>query len=87
MDELVEVIDAKKLVKTAKLYGQITTIQRLGYMLEKVLNNTEKAEPLFDWLKGQRFFTTLLQPGKKAKNARTNNRWKIIKNVSPQSDL
>lgn len=87
LDELAEVIDAAKLVKAAKHYGQITTIQRLGYMLEKVLNNKEKADPLFDWVKEQKYFSTVLQPGKKARNSRTNNRWKIIKNASPKSDL
>lgn len=87
LDELAEAIDAKKLVKSAKHYGQITTAQRLGYMLENVLNNKEKTEPLFAWLKEQKYFPVVLQSGKKARNTRTNNRWRIIKNASPQSDL
>lgn len=87
LDELAEVIDAAKLANAAKRYGQITTIQRLGFMLEKVLNYREKSDPLFDWLTEQKYFPVLLQPGKKAKNTKTNNRWKIIKNASPKSDL
>lgn len=87
LDELAEALDTTKLLETAKRYGQITTVQRLGYMLEKVLNQNEKAEPLFQWLKDQDYFPTLLQPGKKSKNKKTNNRWKIIKNAIPKSDL
>lgn len=87
LEELAEAIDATRLVETAKRFGQITPVQRLGYMLEKVLKYKEKTEPLYEWLKKQNYFPALLQPGKKAKNKRTNNRWKIIKNASPQSDL
>ncbi|MCC6837054.1 MAG: type IV toxin-antitoxin system AbiEi family antitoxin [Bacteroidia bacterium] len=87
LDELAEAIDPAKLVETARRFGQITTVQRLGYMLEKILKHTEKVEPLYEWLKEQQYFPAPLEPGKKLKNRITKNRWRIIKNASPKSDL
>ena len=87
LEELAEAIDPIKLAETAKRYGQITTVQRLGFMLEKVVDQKEKAEPMYEWLEKQDYFPLLLQPGKKSKNKKVNNRWKIVKNASPQSDL
>ena len=87
LDELAEVMDADKLAQTATRYGQIASVQRLGYLLENVLSYKDKTEPLYNWLKEQTFYPVLLKAGKKKKNMQVNNRWKVIKNFSPQSDL
>lgn len=87
LDELAEVIDADKLVHAAIKYGQIATVQRLGYLLENILSFKDKTEPLYDWLQTQTFYPVFLKAGKKKKNMRVNNRWKVIKNFSPQSDI
>lgn len=87
LDELAENINPEKLASTAKRYGQITSVQRLGYLLEKTVSQKDKTEPLYEWLKTQTFYTIYLKPGKKSKNMQTKNRWKVIKNFSPESDL
>lgn len=87
LDELAEFIDGHKLVNTTKRFGQISTIQRLGYLLDNVLSRKEKSNQLYDWLKDQVFFPVLLRPGTYHRNMKVNNRWKVIKNVTPKSDL
>ena len=87
LDELGEVLNAEKLAKTAMRYGQIATVQRLGYLLEKILSHKDKTEALSQWLKKQTFYPVFLETGKKKKNMQAKNRWKVIKNISPQSDL
>ncbi|TAL59890.1 MAG: hypothetical protein EPN85_08450 [Bacteroidetes bacterium] len=87
LDELAEEINSEKLTETAGRYGQIATVQRLGYFLEEVLQHKDKTEPLYNWLKKQVDYPVFLKAGKKIKRMNTNNRWKVIKNFSPESDL
>lgn len=87
LDELAEEINPDKLSETAKRYGQIASVQRLGFMLEHILNHKEKTEPLFHWLQSQIYYPVFLKAGKKTKEMVTGNRWKVIKNFTPESDL
>jgi predicted transcriptional regulator of viral defense system len=87
LDELAEKIDSDKLVKGAISYGQIATVQRLGYLMENILSYKDKIEPLYNWLETQTFYPVFLKPIKKKKGKQINNRWKVIKNFSPKSDL
>lgn len=87
LDELVEAIDPEKLAATAKGYGQIAIVQRLGYLLENVLDHKEKTEPMYRWLNDQMNYPVFLLAGKKIKKMSVHNRWNVIKNVSPVSDL
>ena len=87
LDELAEEVNAEKLADTANRYGQIATVQRLGFMLEEVLHYKEKTEPLYNWLKNENYYPVFLKAGKKTKKMNANNRWRVIKNFSPESDL
>jgi len=87
LDELAEEINPEKLAETAERYGQIATVQRLGYFLDDILQHKEKIEPLYNWLKNQVDYPVFLKTGKKTKEMSINNRWKVIKNFSPESDL
>ena len=87
LEELAETIDPEKLAKAAGRYGQIATSQRLGYLLEKTLSFKNKTEPLYKWFEKQTFYPVFLKAGKKSKSMKTKNRWKVIKNFTPQSDL
>ena len=87
LEELAETINPKKLAKVAAQYGQIATVQRLGYLMEKAISFRNKTEPLYRWFEKQTFYPVFLKAGKKSKNMKTKNRWKVIKNFTPQSDL
>jgi predicted transcriptional regulator of viral defense system len=80
--ELAETINFEILDKNFFDYAPVSTIQRLGYLLENELEQTELAEKLF--VKSQEFglkFTKIpLKHGKTAENSNTNTKWKIIIN-------
>lgn len=88
LDELIEAIDGTKLTDTAKYFGEIATVQRLGFMLDNILHHTEKTELLQQWLKNKKTYPVFLNPrNKKRKTFHADSKWKVIKNASPESDL
>ena len=88
LEELTENIQADKLVQSAKQYEEVAVIQRLGYLLEFVLEKAELSNTLYSYLESIRCYPTLLQPQKKIpKNRVTGNRWKIVANTEIESDI
>lgn len=82
IEELREVIQPEKLVETAKQYDEISVVQRLGYVLECVLDENELSNALYDYLESIGHYPVLLQPQrKKPENMITGNKWKIVPNV------
>ena len=64
-------------------------MQRLGYLLEEVIGETEKADELLEMSKAQNqhFRKTALKPGKKASGAvEVNKKWKVIVNQQIEID-
>lgn len=86
LKELMNDIKPTELVKTAKRYPQITAIQKLGYLLERELNNPKLAEALFKVLFNKNFFQVLLV-GHKNKQGTMDEKWKVIINTKIESDL
>jgi predicted transcriptional regulator of viral defense system len=88
LEELSERMDAQKLVAAAKRFYQITTIQRLGFLLYEVLQNRALSEPLAEYLKTLNYFPVLLRPEKKKlQSMATSNEWKVVQNVQIEADL
>lgn len=86
IQELVQEMKLASLVKTVKKYPHTAVIQRLGYILDKVLGEEKMAESLSKILSERSVFTVLLSI-KKEKKGSINERWKIIENIRIESDL
>lgn len=85
--ELVERIDISKIEKILP-YTTTTTIQRLGYILEFVLFEQDKADMLYAMQKKHNsyFNATLMSSGHKASGNAEKNRWRINMNIDIEID-
>ena len=75
-----------ELTKTAKRYQQVAAIQRLGYLLDKEIGGKKLADALRKVLHNKSIFPVALS-NQKSKNAVIDEEWKVIKNVTIESDL
>lgn len=88
LEELSENMDGQKLAYAAQRFQQITTVQRLGFLLEEVLHQQELSDPLAEWLQTVNYFPALLRPQKeRPQNMISGNRWRIIPNIEIETDL
>lgn len=88
IEELKEVIQADQLVETAKQYEEVAVVQRLGYLLEYVLEENSLSDVLYNYLESIGHYPTLLRPQrKKPENMITGNKWKIVPNVEIEADI
>jgi len=87
LEELSESIKEDKLIETIKRYTPLTTVQRLGFLLENVLGFTNLSEPIKDYLKTENTFPILLRPQKEKLNMITGNDWKVAQNIEIETDL
>lgn len=88
IEELKDVMRTENLNQTAKHYGETTVVQRLGYILEHILHETELSKCLYEYLKSIEFYPTLLRPQKnKPDTMRSGNKWKIVVNIEIEPDI
>lgn len=87
LEELSESIDANKLLDAARQFSPITTVQRLGFLLENILGKSELSKPIKDYLKTVSYFPVLLRPQKEKSEMITGNDWKVVQNVEIETDL
>lgn len=88
LEELRENMDGRKLAQAAQRFQQITTVQRLGFLLEDVLHQKDLSDPLAEWLQTVNYFPALLRPQiERPQNMISGNRWRIIPNIEIESDL
>ncbi|GAB1454349.1 hypothetical protein MASR2M47_44050 [Draconibacterium sp.] len=81
LEELSEIMKPSKLYKEAQLYGQITSVQRLGYLLDKVLQNPVLSDVLKKYLSNKVCYFTPLSTAHKNKESVSDKDWKIIINI------
>jgi len=87
LEELVPSLNAQKLADAAKRFHQIATAQRLGFLLDIVLEQHDLIKPLQEVLKDVKHFPVLLKPQQeKPSSMRTDNCWKIVKNIEIESE-
>ncbi|CAN5181006.1 type IV toxin-antitoxin system AbiEi family antitoxin [soil metagenome] len=79
--ELVHELEPDILAKVAEGFPQTTTLQRLGYLLEEVLQEVTMADALYSTLNTRKYYPTQLNPKTETENQKTPNRWKIIPNM------
>ena len=87
LEELSEKIDAAQLVTQAKRSSAFSHVQRLGYLLDKVLRKKKLVVPLKEWVWKQKLFLIPLKRGIPMKGFPADIDWKIIINTKVESDL
>ncbi|HEY4060659.1 MAG TPA: type IV toxin-antitoxin system AbiEi family antitoxin [Puia sp.] len=88
LDELSEAINPEKFTTDFFKAVQDTTIQRLGYLLDKVLKKTSIAEQLFEQSKkeGSHFYRIPLKTSAPIKGFTSDEKWKVIVNTQIEMD-
>lgn len=86
LQELAPTMKVSTLGKTAKRCPSTPVIQRLGYLLEKVLGEEKLAESLLRELNYRSIIPVLLST-KNKKKGDTDQTWKVIVNMEIESDL
>ncbi len=84
--ELVHELEPEILGKVAESFPQTTTLQRLGYLLEEILQEASLVDTLYSALNNRKFYPTQLNPKTDSKNQKAPNRWKIIPNMTVEVD-
>ena len=86
LKELVSEIKVPELTRTARHYPQTTAIQRLGYLLDKELQNEKLSDALLKVLKEKKMFPASLS-NSKDKVGESDDKWKVIRNMEIESDI
>lgn len=84
--ELVYEMEPDLFAGVAKKFPQTTTLQRIGYLLEEILQETKMADALYDGITNRKYYPTELNPKTDSKNQKAPNRWKIIPNIKIEVD-
>lgn len=87
LSELVLELNPDQLKVTAGRFSQITTLQRLGYLLDEILDDSELSDALFKALAAKKFYPTALNPKAGTENQQAPNRWKVIPNIEVELDV
>ena len=86
LEELVEEIKPSVMARTARGFSQTTTIQRLGYIIDKEIGNEKLAGALKKVLSERTIYPVLLLKNSSNQGVLDSD-WKIIKNTKIESDL
>jgi predicted transcriptional regulator of viral defense system len=88
LNELAEVIKPTDFTHELLRHVHVTTLQRLGYLLENVCFNTELADALFEAMKREELslFRIPLKAANETKGFSSENRWKVIVNTEIEID-
>jgi len=87
LQELAESMDLNILSSLAGKNTILAPWQRLGYVLEFILDKQEKAEAIFSHIQKQRLYRIPLNPAREKANFPAQNRWKIIENQPIEDEL
>jgi len=88
LNELVEAIKPTDFTPELLQHVHVTTLQRLGYLLENVCCTLELAEALLEAMKREKLclFRIPLKAAKQTKGFSSDNRWKVIVNTEIEID-
>ena len=86
LQELSEEMKPSILLRIAKQYPNTAVIQRLGYVLDKVVSSEKLSDILWMVLNEKTIYPVPLSPQKNKKGI-IDNKWKIIQNMEIESDL
>ena len=83
--ELYEEMKPSLLKKVAKEYDNVSSLQRLGYILENFTENEKLTNAIYTVLQTKKTYYVPLSPKKEKKGA-YNHKWKIIVNMQIEPD-
>lgn len=83
--ELCEEMQPSLLKKVANEYSILSSIQRLGYILENFTEHEKLTNAIYSILQNKKTYFIPLSP-KKEKKGVYNNKWKIIENIGIEPD-
>lgn len=88
LNELIEAFDQENINRAFIRLGPASSIQRLGYMLEHVVEGEEYADKLFNTCQkaGLKFNRTPLEGSEPVQGFSSKNRWNIIVNTAIEID-
>lgn len=86
LSELAAELNPDALAKTAEAFSQTTTLQRLGFLLEEVLEEIKIADAVYSVLSNRKYYPAQLNPKTDSENQKAPNRWKIIPNLNVEID-
>jgi len=81
LSELIDEIETEKLLSIISQKQQVSSMQRLGYVMDRILKKPIPSDFFYNNLKKQRITYVPLQPGKNAKGVQKDNKWKILINA------
>ena len=86
-EELSEEINQNDIQNLLTWYPHKSSLQRLGFILEKLEVEEKLTEPILKHLKTNKYFPVLLSPKTNKKAGAANNQWKVDMNIKLESDL
>lgn len=86
LEELSSQMKPNILNLTIRRYPQVTTVQRLGYLLLNELKQNQLAAPLLKYIQEKKILPIPLSIHR-SKIGVLNEQWKVIKNIELESDL
>ena len=83
INELIVSVKQKDISKDVINYASVTSLQRLGFILDEVVNRKDIAAKLFNQCKkeGKTFYLILLKASGEKKKEVVNEKWKLIINT------
>lgn len=87
IEELIEEMNSSDLQDLLTWYPSRSSLQRLGYVLERLEADNSLLETLFDYFKSIKYYPVLLSPKTKQKAGAVLNEWKVDVNIKLESDL
>lgn len=87
VEELAEEIDAKDLPELLKWYPYKSTLQRFGFLMEKIGAEKTLINLVRNHLAREKYFPVLLSPKADRKAGAVDNIWKVDVNIKLESDL
>jgi predicted transcriptional regulator of viral defense system len=87
IEELSEEIDSDDLSNLLSWYPYISTLQRVGYLLEVLCAKRELVDQLFAHVEMTKYFPVLLSVSSQKRPGSVSNKWKVDVNIILENDL
>jgi len=87
IQEITEEIDEHDLANLRNWYPHKSTLQRLGFVLDKIVDEDYLSDIIFNHLKSNKYYPVLLSPNSKQKPGAVYNKWKVDVNIELESDI
>ncbi|MBL4752687.1 MAG: type IV toxin-antitoxin system AbiEi family antitoxin [Flavobacteriales bacterium] len=87
LEELTEEITPTDINDLLSWYPHKSTLQRLGYLMDKLDVQKNWTDPIYIHLNKKKYYPILLTPKNGVKAGSSGNRWKIDVNIELDSDL